>query len=33
MLGASPQPALVLDQVHLSLGQGASRVHILKASL
>ena len=30
MLRASPRPALELDQVHLSLGQGASRVHILK---
>jgi putative ABC transport system ATP-binding protein len=30
MLDRTHTPAIALDQVHLSLGQGASRVHILK---
>jgi putative ABC transport system ATP-binding protein len=30
MLDRTAHPAVVLDSVHLSLGQGASRVHILK---
>jgi len=30
MLDRASPPAILLDEIHLSLGQGASRVHILK---
>ncbi|MEM6382242.1 MAG: ABC transporter ATP-binding protein [Pseudomonadota bacterium] len=32
MADTSPQPIITLDDVHLSLGQGAARVHILKGA-